>query len=495
MFEFVKSIFKRSTVDHIQPPNTGHTLDNNSRPPNFPAKESVDTLPPSVTGSQKAFETEQARYLMPNFGLLHAFNLSDYLEMYVEDSLASAIVNATTDLIYSPLEFVSEKDEVNTWLAEWARKVDLDRLAYEVVRDVRLYGFSTSEIIGDGSDLYSSSEVIAIKRLDPRYIFLKRNLWGRLELVRQMPAFIMNASRINTVAGASLSPMLTRDLEPDTVVYCHSLSPFTSYGMSVLQPLRSRLRDRNRLIAAQVNAFEKHSNSVHWLRYRSDGEREEIQSEIDKQVLALKNCTTGVDKNGTRWIISGGTGEYEHELVGLNSVPDAAPLLQILTNDIINSAGFNPETFSGDGKSETTKFSVDYIVTQQRAIMSQLHACLFARLPFIERDCPADSAEDIKVQFVAPDETTLKERLEAEAIKINNVSLKLKMGAIDLDCGAKELGYSQWANEELGRNFANSAQNEVNANDPNSVQRTRASIDAANNGRDGGNNPTGKKEQ
>lgn len=457
-----------------------------ARTPAPSLSESVDSLPPTIAGSQKSVETEAARYLLPSFGLLPPFDLSEYLDYYITDSLAKALVDADVNLTVSEFELQSEDDAVNEYLEDFHKRIDIDRVIWEIVRDVSLFGFATYEIIGNAPTLQTSTEVIAVKRIDPRYILIQKNRLGRIEFFRQRPQF--------SPIGTSLSPLLDIPLDPESVIYVQSLSPLTCYGQSILQSLKLRLGQRNELIDAAVAAHKNHANAVNWLKYLADPNREEVKQEIQEQIAAMKSATDAIDEEGSRWLLSGGSGTYEYTRLGVETLPDAAPLIQALTNEIIVAAGFHPSLFTGEPKSpEASRYTVNSIITRQRNVMSQISAKLYSILPFVESDCPADSGEDIAVQMLPPDETTLKERLEAEAIRINNVGLKVKMGVISLDAGARELGYEKWEDEDKGEQWADAGAGEVNPNDPNSVQQTRASIDSMNKGRSPSNNPSGTK--
>lgn len=125
--------------------------------------------------------------------------------------------------------------------------------------------------------------------------------------------------------------------------------------------------------------------------------------------------------------------------------------------------------------------------------MSMLHAKLYSILPFVESDCPAESADDIQVQMTAPDETTLDERYAAEAKLINNVGLKLRMGVITKERAALELGYDEWADEEQFDTWIAPPQADPNSNDPNEVQQVRKGLDSLNAGKNRSNNSSGQK--
>jgi hypothetical protein len=450
-------------------------------------KEGIDHLPPTVAGSQKSLETEQHRYLLPQFGLIHPFDLNDYLQLYLTDPLAKAIVDADVNLTVSELLYESESDAVNEYLIEFNRKVGIDELLWTLCRDQSLFGFAGHEIVGNAAALQASTEIIGIRRIDPRYLFVQKNRLGRVEKYWQKPLTASYAIELQMPFGVALSP--------ESILYVSTLSPLTTYGHSILQSLKARLEDRNRLITATVLAHEKFANAVDWVQYVADKEKDEVRDEIQEQVAALDEATSEVMENNVRFMVSGGTGTYHYTRIGAEELPDATDLLDKLTTDIILSAGFHPSVFgSADANTEASRYTVNSIITRQRNLMAQLHQKLYSLLPFIDADCPVDDPNELVVNMQPPDETTMKEQLEAEAIRLNNVGLKMKMGAITEKKAAQELGYSEWADKELGDKWKNGNVGEVNDNDPNEVQQNRKAIDTMNDGKRPSNNPSGGKE-
>jgi hypothetical protein len=455
-----------------------------------PKVESVDSLPPTIAGSQKSVETEQVlpMFLRPQFGIQHPFRLNDYARLYIEDSLSKAIVDADVNLTVSEFEFLSEDDATNEYLKDFAHRIDLERVAWEAYRDQSLYGFACGEIIGDGATLQTSTKILAVKRLDPRYIFIQKDKKGRID------HFIQRWNLITPSVG-----LLDNRFDPQTIFYNHSLSPITSYGQSLLQSIKGRLQQRNDLIAALVKANIDHANVIHWLQYLGDKEREEVQAENDRQIAAMGKATKDIDENLTKWLLSAGIGGYHHEVIGGNNeLPDSSNLLRELTRDIISSAGFGPSIFGvTEGKSsdqEQSRYTTNSILTKQKLFMSQLHAKLFSILPFVESECPAQRADDIKVTMKPPTQQSIKEMLESEAIKINNIGLKLRMGAIGADQAARELNYFSWENEGMLEKFLQGNTDKgVNPNDPNQTQQVKASLNSLNSGKSPSNNPSGKK--
>jgi len=468
MIGFLRNIFNRSTEVH---------------------SESVESLPPTVTGSQKSLETEQHRWLVPQLQIIHPFDLSEYLELYVIDSLAFTLVQADTNLTVSEFEYQSKSDSVNDYLRDFHRRLDMERTAWELYRDVSLFGFAGFEIIGNAGNLDASTEILALRRIDPRYLFIQKNRYGRIERFYQRP--------LNATYAVALQAPYGVPLQPESIIYVHSLSPLTSYGQSLLQPLKARLEQLNELVGATVQAHIDHANAVHWLQYRSDSELEEVATEIDAQVTAMNKATDDIDETGTRWMLSGGTGEYNHKILAADQLPDAAPLIDRLTADIIRSAGFHPSIL-GMGETaktgETSRYSVNSIITRQRNLMAQIHAKLYSILPFIESECPASSADEMIVTMREPDEQTAKEMLEAETIRVNNVGLKLRMGLISEDKAAMELGYEEFADKEQLDQWKNTNSGEVNPNDPNDTQQIRKSIDTLGKGKEPSNNPSGQRK-
>lgn len=444
-------------------------------------ESSIDSI--RVSGSQRSLETEQQRFLLGSFGLQHPFNLNDYLTLYVEDNLAKAIVDADVNLTVSEFVYGCENDNANEYLEDFNNRVDMDRVIWEQVRDTSLYGFGISEIVGNGSTLRNSTEVIAIKRIDPRYIVIQKDRRGRIQFFRQRPSA--------TFPVPNASPFLDVELDPESIIYTHSLSPLTSYGQSILQSLQTRLAQRNDLIDAHIKALQRNASPIYWLRYQGSKEGGETQTEMNEHVAAMKAATDEFEAQKNRFINSAGMGEYSGETLGAGQIPDSAQLLRDLTQEIISSAGFSPDCFglgAGSKNVEGVRYTTNSIAAKQNLIMRAFAATLYSRLPFIESACPGTTGEDLRVSMMEPTQESLKEGLEAEAIRINNVGLKLKMGVIGPDQAARELDYQAVFDKELTDQFAQSLSGETNGNDPNQQQQVNKSL---NRGGAPGNNPTG----
>lgn len=454
-----------------------------------PKQESVDSLPPNIAGSQKSAETERflPLFLRNDLGIAHPFDLNEHLKLYVTDSLAKAIIDAITNLTVSEFEFLCESDELNEYLQDFHHRVDMDRVAWESFRDIFLFGFCSPEIIGNGPHLFDSNKILAVKRLDERYIYISKNKLGRVTTIHQR----------FSVAPFTLSPSGVPDiqLDPQTIIHCHSLSPLSSsYGQPELEHLKERIKQRNELIDALVLGNKNHANAVNWIMYKANPEKiDENGDEIQAQLKSFDKATKTIDEKGIRWLISGGMGDYDYKRLDGGELPESANLLKELTRDIISSAGFGPAIFGvSEGKAsdqEQARFTVNSIISRQRNLISQLHAKLYSILPFIEQDCPANSPDEIIVRMKPPTQQSLKEQLEAEAIKINNLSLLQKAGIIGGDQFAREMGYADVFDKELNDQFANALPMETNPNDPNQQQQARQAV--LNDGRSPGNNPKG----
>jgi hypothetical protein len=445
----------------------------------------ADRLPSTVAGSQKSRDTEQRAFLVPTGFIPHPYDLQTYLNLYESDSLSKAIVDADTNLTISNFLFECESDGLNQYLRDFHQRFEMNLLAWQLYRDISAFGFGVFELIGDAATFSESEKLIAWKRLDPRFVFIQKSFpLGRIKIILQRPT--------NQIVPGLPQPPFGIALDPATILFANSISPSSIYGLSILQPLIERINERRDLIAATVKAHRKFANAVDWLQYLADPARPNIGDECAAQLKALKDATDRIDEETIRFLLSAGSGEYKYTRIGADELPDATPLLNELTRDVVTSAGFSASMFglSGAQDLESSRYTTNSIITRQRNLMAQINLGLYSLLPFIEKDCPAESADEIIVSMEAPTQETIKEQLEAEAIRINNVVLKVRQGLISEDKGAQELGYANWHDPDK---LNESAMQETNPSDPNAIQQTRASIKSLNKGTPPRNNPSGQK--
>ena len=485
----------RNIANYFSPPQSGR--DSASRSPSWestpalPLSEAEPEYNPTRTvGSQQTLDTEQRAYYMPTYGIIPPFDPNTYLTAYLEDPLAKAIVDADVSLITSPFEYVSPNEDVNEYMRDFHKRTHFDRVIREIAFHQSLYGFACPETVGDGASLLQSTKIIRFKSNDPRFMILQKDRYGRITYFRQRPTYSWGM----TINNPRLSPYLDIVVEPESIVYVPSMSPFTCYGHSILQSLLGRLSDRNRLIEATVTAHEKFANAVDWLMYESDGSMGEDQADIDAQVDKLEKACQDIIDNKARFMQSGcKAGAYRYLRIGADTLPDATKLIDRLTRDIIISSGFHPAVFA-EGEAgqagETSRYTVETIKARQQWIMSYVHQNLYSLLPYIEPECPADSPDDIVVGLQAPDQTTLIERMQAATTEINNVVLKVRSGIIEPDQGAHELGYPEWFDEDKLTQGAN-IQDGINKGDPNQDQQVRKAIQSRAAGKEPSNNPKG----
>ena len=152
-------------------------------------RESLDQLSAAVGTSQNAFDTEQRNFLLPSVGLIPPFNLTEYLSLYLSDDLAHAVIDADTELTSSPIECVSDDDALCDAVNEFNRRIDLDSITRQIIQDVNISGFALFEIVGNGSSLLDSTQILGLHRLDPRFLIIQKTKQGRFEFFRQRPGF------------------------------------------------------------------------------------------------------------------------------------------------------------------------------------------------------------------------------------------------------------------------------------------------------------------
>lgn len=454
----------------------------------------LEDLPSTTVTSQQSFDTEHSAFFQPREKLIiPPYPLSDFLKLYETDPLAKSLIDADTNLVVSPVECVSESDELCEYVNDFNRRIDLDSVLWDAARDIALYGFSAHEIIGDGSSLLDSSKILGLKRLDPRFLIVLKDSKGRHVVYLQRPGF--GSQSFNTTFPAGLGLSFERRLDPESILYVASSSPRTNYGHPLLQSLKDRLAERNKLITATVLAARAHSNPVNFLSWITDLPVD--ASETTKQLDLIRKATKKIDEDQTRWLVAaGGQGsEYQSNTLGHNSVPDLTPLIDSLTQDIIASAGlsasalgYNLSTKGVTTFDSSSRQTIANVIVKQRRLVSQLNTKLYRLLPLIESATPSG---EIVVRMEEPDLTSLKEKEETNTIAINNSILKARAGIISGQGVATELGHKSLADQDRFNDFIQQDQGQENPNDPNDVQQQRSAI--LSKGRDPGNNPTGQR--
>lgn len=454
----------------------------------------LEDLPSSQSTSQQSIDTEHAAFFVPaEKRLIPPFPLHAFLRLYETDPLANSLIDADTNLVVSPVECVAESDELCEYVNDFNRRIDLESVLWDVSRDVALYGFSAHEVVGNGSTLLESTEIIGLKRLDPRFIVVQTDQRGRRVVYLQRPGF--GSQSFNSTFPAGLGLSLENRLDPISILYVASSSPRTTYGHPLLQSVKDRLTERNTLISAAVQAARAHANPVNMISWITDMQID--SDETKKQLQLIKKATEKIDKDQSRWLVAaGGQGsEYQSSVMGHNSVPDLTPLIDSLTQDIIAATGLSASalgfTLSSKGATEfdsSSRQTISNIVVKQRRLVSQLNTKLYRLLPLIESETPSG---EIIVKMQEPDLVSMKEKNESNTITINNAILKARAGIISGQGVATELGHRDLADEQRFKDFIQQDQGEPNPNDPNDVQQQRSAI--LGKGKNPGPNPTGGK--
>lgn len=436
-----------------------------------PAKESIDDLTVVTSHSQKAFDLETNRFLFAakDFGIIPPFVLQDYLNLYLTNFLAKAVVDAEVNLMVSDLEVDAEDDDLIDKVTDFNKRIDLASTVYRAAQDCAIFGFFAGEIVGNGSTLLDSTEVLGIKRLDPRFMFIVKDKFGRLTFFRQRPG---------RGTGAAFLPSVDIKIPSEQIVYIPSISPFTSYGHSTLQSAKIQYTRLETVLDATVKAADNHASPVNHLHYQSDPERAEAKEEIAAQVSQLKKEIEKIDKDKAKWILSGGRGVYQSSIIGADGVPDLTKLISFLVKSIIISSGLSPAAIGMTDNSTKESFEnsarqqVNNIVTKQRNLMQQLNIKLYSILPFIEQDMPTG---DFEVRMKPPTTEQQKESNEALAISINNVERLWKNGALSESQGARMLGLRSIHDTDRWEDWIEEGEmQEPNPNDPNAMNNAAA---------------------
>jgi hypothetical protein len=458
--------------------------------------ESLEDLSPDDRISQRSVDTERPAFWLRDRLIIPPFDLNEYLEFYVTDSLAKALVDATTDIVVSPIQANTESDELDTYVANFNNEIAIDSVVWELVRDSLLFGFGLGEIVGNGKTLLDSTKIVGVKRIDPRFILIQKSNdgTGRFQFFRQRPGIAsMGFSPLTFENRSSLPWSFDNELDPNTCIYIPNISPFSSFGHSLLQSLKARLKQRNHLIDAMVMAARNHANPIIHLHYQVDAEMPEDKSEVDKQRRSLREQVKLIDK-GSRWLISAGRGTYKAEAIGFPSIPDYSNLLSALTTEIIVAAGLNPSSLgfvAAKGGAVTSYESsneqaLNALRTKQRNVVGRLSKKLYPLLSLIDSDCPAG---EIKIRMEELTMESAKEKMESQSIAISNSAMLGKLGIISGQTAARELGYDEIADEEKWDAMTAPQLGTQNQDDPNASQQSRATINNAQPNK--GNNPSG----
>ncbi len=458
------------------------------------AETVLEDLPSTTVTSQQSFDTEHSSFFLPAERLLiPPYPLQAFLTLYEDDPLAKALVDASTNLVVSPLECISESDDLCEYVNEFNLRIDLESVLWDAARDVALYGFAALEIVGDGSTLLDSSKILGLKRLDPRFLIVKSNRQGRKVVYLQRPGF--GSQTLSTSFPAGLGLSFENPLDPASILFFSNSSPRTTYGHPLLKSCQGRLAKRNLLIDAAVQAGINHANPVNFLSWITDLAID--SPETTKQLKLIKAATKKLDEDKSRWLVAaGGQGsDYRSQVLGHPSVPDLTPLIDSLTQDIIastglSSSGLGYHTASKGVQKEdpASRQTIGAIVVKQRRLVSQLQNKLYKLLPIIESDTPSG---EIIVRMQEPDLVSQKTKQEENTIAINNAILKGRSGILSGQGVAVELGHKDLADPQRFAQFIEQPQGQENPNDPNQDQQKRKAI--LSQGKEPGNNPSGQR--
>lgn len=455
--------------------------------------EALEDLPADTTTSQKSFDTEHPAFFLPDEHILiPPFNLTAYLDLYLTDALSKALIDSDTNLTVSPLECVSESDDLSKYIDEFHRRIDLESMTWQLSRDASLFGFAICEIVGNAPSLLKSTRILGLKRLDPRFILIQKDQRGHFRFFRQRPGLLQGSlSTANFQSRTGFPISYDTPLDPQSIIFVQNWSPLTSYGHSMLQSVKARLEQRQKLIDSAVQAFRNHSNPINHLHYKVDPELPHDENEVNKQRKSLRQQVVRIDKGESRWLISGGRGEYVSNTIGHTTLPDVTSLLDRITAEIVIAAGHSPSQLGfsignrGVNQNDpSAKQTINTILTKQRNLTTQLQNKLYAILPLIESETPGG---EIIVKMQEPTAESTKERLEAQAIELNNVILEGKAGLISGQDAARKLGFQDLADDEKWEALTEPILARTNPNDPNQQQQTRAAVNATGKG----NNPAG----
>ncbi len=442
-----------------------------------PASSGVNAIAAGSPTSQKSLTTEFPILFQKDPLLLPRYNLNDYQELFVTDPLAHAIVQALTNLIVSPIRCLSEDDSLCEYVERVIRTIQLESAMQTLVLNAILYGVSYSEIIGDGPDLFSSNRILGLRSIDPRSVIQQIDKFGNVTMFRQRPIFVQSPTPLNLSWDNPLNP------DSILVLRNHADTVNSRYGLSVLQPIRDRLAQRSELFTAASNGAKSHSSPVFFLSWQS--QKNMTAEERSTNVQLLKQATTEVDANNSRWLHSSGEqGEYQVNTLSA-SVPPISDITDRLTLDCIVSAGLSPSALgysvghTGTTFEDSSNTSINSLCAKQKMVMEQISK-LFALLPFIESECPEGEI------IVEMEEPSIESESETEATlttRINNNLLLAKAGLLSPDNCARNLDIRGVYDAERFDEYTQIQMQDGNPNDPNTNQQIQKKLSS--------NNPSG----
>jgi hypothetical protein len=450
-----------------------------------------DAIEDESEGSQKSFDAQAPRWYYGQYHVIHPFPLNYAFRLYQRDALAYYIAEQITMYVTAPVRVVAENEELQQYIERRNRELQIDRIVEELARDDVIAGFAGQEIVGDGSTLASSNEILGLSRIDPRTLYVEKTPRGRVRFYRQRPT--------GSYGGGLLT--LEAELDPATVCYCSTFYPGV-YGVSTYQPTRRRYHERQKLLNAALKSAENFACYFRHWHYQVDPTRPEDREDVKDQRKLMMRQVRAARKKNIPDIFSAGTGDYKPSIIGPATVPDISKQIELVTRDIICASGLSPATFGFDTSSSqaSAKQVVNNIVARQQRIMRALQK-LYELIPVIEPACPSG---EFACSLEEPTLESLKEKAERFATEITNALLLGKSGGYTAQQAASALGLLNWADEdkwdqytsnpELSSFGVRSTAPGVNPNDPNQQQQRVA---AANQSRLRGNrvsnNPAGTK--
>lgn len=441
--------------------------------------------------SQQSRDTNYPVFFANNEHLLiPPFPMSDFISLYVTDSLSNCCINNLANLVCSPIVCKNSNSEIVSYIDDFVRRCELNQAIENLYVDSLIFGIGIAELIGDGPSLFESETILGLRSIHPMTVAIQIDAKGDKVFYRQRAGW--------NLQGPSFGAY-DRPLDPSTLVVITNDNAergyHSHYGMPLLQACKERIIQRSELLAASSLSAKNHASPVHFLMWTT----QQPISEAEKTIMTnrLKESCDALDSTGGRWLHSAGVmGEYNYISLGHNTVPDNSALIDRLTIDIVSSCSLSPSSLGFTMGSSATSFensseaSINAICNRQRNLVSQLTK-IFRLLPFIEQECPVDDDEPILIDIEEPSQEQLKANAESFAVQLSNQMIMARAGLVSSEQCAKALGLDGVFDESQWEEFLAGPQEQTNQRDPNQNQQRISQLQKGNSKN---NNPSGEKQ-
>ena len=387
--------------------------------------------PVSGKGSQKTYDLEGVRNLTPLWGIQHPQDLTSYRNYYLEHFLARRIVNALTRLTLSDIKTASEDADLDKMVSEFNRGIGLREVLASMLCQLFCYGSTYAEIVYDSEQ--NPTDVVKIHTCDSRSMRIDLDPLGNVRSFVQLPSFF-------GIKGSG-EPI---HIPPESMIFLR-YSPLgdSIYGSSILQPIVEQLKQSSALLIAMVKSALRAVQISDLYSYQAaEGENtDEVAQAVNTFIGAIDEAEPGDP------LVFGGSGEMRRQSPAQNNPSPLSKELEAVLSAAVSGAELTAQACGLDfgssvsSNAEARIVMLGMIESVQSQITEQLNLKLYRPLSDIW------NTDEIYVQMSSPILLSEKERAEKETIDLNNSGLKAKMGVVNGQQLAQELGYDELADE------------------------------------------------